>query len=118
MSEEPGPQRPEPPSYEAFLGHAQAFGADCVVETAERRGLRRKDVLLLKLRCSELKPLKGPKGSPLPESVGRQLTPEERFELVWLLATEGLTSAEISSMTGIKPRQVALALRKREETSA
>jgi hypothetical protein len=105
-------------TYEGLLRHAQIFGADCVVETAEQSGLLRRNVLLLKLRCSALKPLKGPRGSLVLGSVGKRLTREESFELVWILATEGLTSAEISSMTGIKPRQVALALTKSAETIA
>jgi hypothetical protein len=65
-----------------------------------------------------LKPLKGPKGSLVLGSVGKRLSPEERHELIGLLASEGLTSSEICSMTGFSARQVALALTKREETSA
>jgi hypothetical protein len=105
-------------TYDDLLRHAKTFGADCVVETAEQHGLPRREVLLLKLRCSELKPLKGPKGSPLLPSVGKRLTKEESHELVWLLSDEGLTSSEIVSMTGLSARQVGLALMKREETSA
>jgi hypothetical protein len=108
----------DPPTYGNYLRHAQNFGADCVVETAEQSGLPRRDVLLLKLRCSELKPLKGPKGSLVLGSVGKRLSPAEREELIGLLATEGLTSSEISSMTGFSDRQVGLALGKREETVA
>jgi hypothetical protein len=105
-------------TYDALLRHAQTFGADCVVETAEQSGLPRRDVLLLKLRCSELKPLKGPKGTPLLQSVGKRLTHEESHELVWLLFNEGLTSSEIASMTGMSARQVGLALREGEEPVA
>jgi hypothetical protein len=118
VSEEPRRPWPDPPCYERFLRHARQFGADCVVETADQSGLPRRDVLLLKLRCSELKPLKGPKGTPLLQSVGKRLTHEESDELVWLLFNEGLTSSEIASMTGISARQVGLALTKSKETIA
>jgi hypothetical protein len=104
--------------YDALLRHAKSYGADCIAETVEQLGLSRREVLLLKLRCSQLAPLKNPKGGRVPESVGKAPTPEERRELVRLLTAEGHTTTEVSAMTGFTAAQVGRALRKDEGEAA
>jgi hypothetical protein len=105
------------PTYEDFLRHAQHFGAECVVETAEHY-LPRREVLLLKLECSRVKGNKSPRGGGVPESVGKSLTREERAELVCLFAAEGLVEPEIAATLGIGVSEVRRALTKLEERAA
>lgn len=105
---EPGPTWPSP-TYEQFPKHATSFGADCVVDTAKHY-LTRRELLLLKLRCSELKPIKRADGHRVPECVGKSPTVEERRELIRLLTAEGHTSAEVSAMTGYSGAQVGRSL--------
>lgn len=105
------------PTYEDFLRHAQHFGAECVVETAEEY-LSRREVLLLKLECSRVQGIKSPKGGRVPESVGKPLTRDERGELIRLLARDGLVEREIAAMVGVRELEVRRALLELEERAA
>lgn len=105
------------PSYEDFLRHAQTFGAECVVETAQDY-LPRRQVLLLKLECSRVQGIKSSKGGRVPESVGKSLTRDERAELICLFAAEGLVEPEIAATLGIGVPEVRRALSKLEERAA
>jgi hypothetical protein len=107
----------ESPTYEDFLRHAQHFGAECVVETAEHY-LPRREVLLLKIECSRVKGNRSPNGTRVPESVGKSLTREERAELVCLFAAEGLVETEIVGTLGFTASEVRRALTKLEERAA
>jgi hypothetical protein len=95
------------PDTQAFIRHAEKFGASCVIETAVEEGISGAELARLKLRLQEIAPL-GDKPSI------------EDTDLLALLHHGGpngqaLTTAEVAVLAGVPARRVHNALRAESE---